>query len=204
VADDDTVSSNLTVRVLQNCGFDVRAVADGQAALDELLRAIPDLIVTDLVMPKLDGMELLRVVRSDPRWHHIPVIAMSASASHYTQEQAIESGCTAFVAKPVRLTALFDAIEGALSLKWQRVAASPQVTTVSSPTLSAGTIDATAAQELHELARMGDINALMQRASELLGGRETQTLLDELRSLAERYDTGAIRRLLGERLPHAP
>ena len=204
IADDDAMSRNLTLRVLQHCGFEVRAVADGQAALDELLRALPDLIVTDLVMPKLDGMELLRVVRSDPRWHHVPVIAMSASASHYTQEQAIESGCTRFVAKPVRLPALFDAIGDALSLEWQREAASSQVTSISNATPLAGMIDAAAGLELHELARMGDINGLMQRAAELLAGTETQMLLDELRSLAERYDTGAIRRLLEERLPHAP
>lgn len=201
IAEDDAASRELTVRVLQNVGFDVRSASNGQAALDELLRAVPDLIITDLVMPQVDGMELLRLVRADVRWRHLPVIAMSASASHYTREQVLAAGCTAFIAKPVRLPALFDAVGRALDLEWRREPASLAAPARSSAAGNTLALEDTAAGELHELARMGDINGLLQRATELFDVTDHNALLDELRTLAERYDTGAIRRLLEERLP---
>src|ERR1700732_430273 len=75
VVDDDASVLQTSILVLENKGYEVRAAQDGFAALAELRRSAPDVIISDLGMPHMSGFELLSVVR---RWFpHIPVIAIS-------------------------------------------------------------------------------------------------------------------------------
>src|ERR1700724_3811521 len=75
VVDDDPSILQTSILVLENKGYEVRAAKDGFAALAELRRSVPDVIVSDLGMPQMSGFELLSVVRR--RFPHIPVIAIS-------------------------------------------------------------------------------------------------------------------------------
>ena len=75
VVDDDPNVRTTSVAVLRNKGYEVRAAEDGFAALAELRRSVPDVIISDLGMPNMSGFELLSIVRR--RFPHVPVIAIS-------------------------------------------------------------------------------------------------------------------------------
>jgi signal transduction histidine kinase/DNA-binding response OmpR family regulator len=203
VADDDEVNRTLVRELLEEVGFEVRTASNGELALQLVRLAPPDLLLTDLVMPVIDGMETVRVLRSDPGSRALPVIAMSASASDYTSEEALQAGCQAFLSKPLRLPDLLKQIGELLGLEWQVAADGPAVNRIATHDCQeALQIDAATARELHHLARLGDLSALIEHAERSLGaGATAAAFIDELRGLAERYDTGAIRRTLDARCP---
>ena len=98
--------------VLESAGHQVEAVADGSAALDALGRSAADLVVTDLRMPQMDGLELLRVLKSDQPT--LPVIVMSGTDPGRRARLfgvAGGLGAKAALAKPFRAEALLDAVE---------------------------------------------------------------------------------------------
>ena len=80
VADDDPIQLKLAVRRLELAGFTVRAAADGAIALDLIRAEPPDVIVSDVVMPNLDGFGLSEAVRTDPALAHVPVLLITNSS----------------------------------------------------------------------------------------------------------------------------
>ena len=80
--------------------FKILAAADGAAGLEMVIRERPDLVVTDLMMPGLDGLELTRRLRADPRTHQIPIVMLTARGALDDRLQGLESGVDVFLAKP--------------------------------------------------------------------------------------------------------
>ena len=97
-------------RLLRFKGFEVVEAGDGQEALDSIESNMPELIVTDLMMPVMDGIELIRKLRADPRTSKIPVLAISADASDRAERNAREAGAADFVTKPIELIPLVERI----------------------------------------------------------------------------------------------
>jgi CheY-like chemotaxis protein len=95
-------------RLLRLHGFDVCEANDGQEALDHVDEFRPDLVVTDLMMPVMDGVELIRRLREDPRTAELPVLAITADASDTAEKRARLAGAADFLAKPVDLPSLLD------------------------------------------------------------------------------------------------
>jgi signal transduction histidine kinase/DNA-binding response OmpR family regulator len=203
VADDDEVNRTLVRELLEELGFEVRTASNGDLALQLVRLAPPDLLLTDLVMPVIDGMETVRVLRSDLQSRTLPVIAMSASASDFTTAEALQAGCQAFLAKPLRFPQLLEQIGELLGLEWHVAADGSAVSRIARQDCQELLqVDAAIARELHHLARLGDLSALIEHAERSLGADVTAAaFIDELRRLAERYDTGAIRRTLDARCP---
>jgi CheY-like chemotaxis protein len=81
-------------------GFEVVTASNGQDAFDKLYLYRPDLIITDLRMPKMDGFELISKLKATERYRDIPVIVFSANTTPQFQEQAIASGAAFFLKKP--------------------------------------------------------------------------------------------------------
>jgi CheY-like chemotaxis protein len=93
LVDDDDVARHVVRRMIERDGHTVQEAADGKAALDALEEGlIPDCIVLDLMMPRVDGVGVLRRMRSDPRWHHIPVVLMTALNDGQEVEEARAMG----------------------------------------------------------------------------------------------------------------
>ncbi|HEX2939854.1 MAG TPA: response regulator, partial [Rhodopila sp.] len=120
VADDNTDMRGYIERLLSNAGFDVQAVANGQAALDAALRQAPDLVLTDVMMPRLDGFGLLTALRSDPRTAHLPVILLSARAGEDARIEGVQAGADDYLVKPFNARELVARVEGAIRLARQR------------------------------------------------------------------------------------
>ncbi|HEY7640717.1 MAG TPA: ATP-binding protein [Steroidobacteraceae bacterium] len=196
VADDDDVSRALACDLLVNLGFEVRRAADGRSALEQMRRALPDAVITDLVMPHVDGLDLTRAVRANETTRSLPIIAVSASASAYTGQEALDAGCDRFLPKPLRLAALCECLGSLLQIQWLYAATQPATST---PALDLGPfkLEQELAGELYHLAMLGDVTGLMERANATLRDNpEAEPFCRELRALANQYDTGAIRRML--------
>ena len=91
----------LFARVLKRNGFTVHEAADGQAALDSLAGFEPQLIVTDMMMPVMDGIELIHRLRAMPSLAAVPMVVITASASPEHESKARAAGAADFIAKPV-------------------------------------------------------------------------------------------------------
>ena len=99
VVDDDADCCKILARLLTNMGDKAIGVSSGQLALDSLLLRIPSLVILDLSMPDMDGMEVLRCIRSNPQTAHLPVVMFSAMSEPAYAANAISNGATDFWVK---------------------------------------------------------------------------------------------------------
>jgi DNA-binding response OmpR family regulator len=100
VAEDDPVTCRFVVSLLEERGHRVLVAEDGESALAIATRAIPDLVVSDLVMPYRDGYEVLRAIRSDERLKDIPVLLLSMRDREEDIVRGFEEGADEYVVKP--------------------------------------------------------------------------------------------------------
>jgi CheY-like chemotaxis protein len=200
IADDDSDNRALLTRLLESVGFLVRAASDGREALDWLGKERVDLIVTDLMMPRMDGMRLVSALRAEPAFAELPVMAMSASASRYTREEALRAGCSEFLSKPLALAGFLEAIGNQLGLRWKyRGVARSSLTTDPSPApaVIAFKLSPELTAELQHLAKQGDIMTLTARVDAALGANAAaRSFCEDVRALAARYDVRGIRQVL--------
>ena len=116
----DDVPQNRAVLVdsLNVLGFDLVEAADGRQALDCAERVRPDLIVMDVTMPVMDGLEATRSIRRSPTLAGLPILASSGSTNHETEAKCLEAGADAFLAKPIDLDEFLAETGRLLSLTW--------------------------------------------------------------------------------------
>jgi CheY-like chemotaxis protein len=112
--DEPEIRANLQ-RLLRLEGYRVRVVADGRAALAALQEHTPDLLLTDAMMPELDGEALLRMLRADARYGKLPVLLLTARADAEDHARALQAGASAVVTKPFQRAVLLDCIRGLLA-----------------------------------------------------------------------------------------
>ncbi len=99
---DDSASARLLISMmLEGEPYEVVTASDGLEALDRARQIKPDLILLDVVMPRMDGLETCKRLRQDPATAAIPVIMISGRGEEATTEASYVCGCTDFVAKPV-------------------------------------------------------------------------------------------------------
>ncbi len=106
-------------------GFDVRIAHDGKEALAQTLERLPDLILMDIQMPGVDGLEATRQLRQRPETARLPIIALTALAMEGDRELCMAAGATDYFSKPVSLSVLTDAIERRLSASETRPLETP-------------------------------------------------------------------------------
>lgn len=92
---------NLLRFLLQSTGIQVMAVGDGKSAM-ELIECwpAPDVILLDRMLPYIDGDQLLRAIRAEPTWSHVPIIVVSAKAQSEEIAEAMAAGATEYITKP--------------------------------------------------------------------------------------------------------
>jgi two-component system chemotaxis response regulator CheY len=102
----------LFARLLRHRGFEVFEVANGQEALDRLATCVPDVVLTDLMMPVLDGFTLIRRIRAITALDGVPVLAMTGTTSAEAEREARVAGAVDVLAKPLDGETLVDRIGG--------------------------------------------------------------------------------------------
>ena len=101
VADDEPHIGRIIKMKLEQGPFRVTLAYDGQEAVD-LLESQPDIdiVLLDLMMPNLSGLDVLRIMRADPRWQKLPCIILTAAGQEQQHRLAVESGASDFLTKP--------------------------------------------------------------------------------------------------------
>lgn len=100
VVDDDQVSHQILRILLRREDHDVFSATNGLEAIESLQIQEVDLVITDINMPEMDGLEFLRWLRNDEKYHNIPVIILTASGQLNLVETANEQGATGFITQP--------------------------------------------------------------------------------------------------------
>jgi chemosensory pili system protein ChpA (sensor histidine kinase/response regulator) len=116
VVDDSLTVRRLTRRLLARSGYRVREAKDGVDALSQMQDEAADLVVLDLEMPRMDGYELMRQMRANPRTALIPIVVVSSRLADKHRRRAFESGAAAFFGKPYPEDALLACVEELLRL----------------------------------------------------------------------------------------
>jgi len=106
VVDDNPTNLKLMAYLLQAKGYDVRTAPDAESALDVVRAEPPALILMDLQLPGMDGLELTRQLKASPAFRDIVIIAVTAYAMKGDEERARAAGCDGYVPKPVDTRAL--------------------------------------------------------------------------------------------------
>lgn len=114
LADDNADMREYVYRLLSPY-YSMETVADGEAVLERVRKNRPDLIITDVMMPKLDGFELLKILRADEKIATIPVILLSARAGEEARSEGMEAGADDYVTKPFSARELLACVRAHLS-----------------------------------------------------------------------------------------
>lgn len=108
--EDNPINMLLIRKMLNVTDYQLIEAMDGLSGYDAALHMQPDLIITDIGLPDISGIELVRRIKQTPALRHIPIIALTADVSENTSEACLEAGCTRVIHKPVSRFALLDAI----------------------------------------------------------------------------------------------
>ncbi|MFE4831558.1 SpoIIE family protein phosphatase [Streptomyces sp. NPDC056672] len=100
VADDNADMREYLTRLLRGAGYTVSTVRDGQEALESVRTEAPDLVVSDVMMPRLDGLALVEALRGDPRTASVPVLLLSARAGQEASIEGLQAGADDYLVKP--------------------------------------------------------------------------------------------------------
>ena len=112
---DDEVDFIDVVRVrLEANNFEVIVAYDGEAALEKVKEDKPDIIILDVMMPKINGFEVCRMLKFDDNYKAIPIIILSALGQQFDREKAVQCGADAYFIKPFDLNLLVTKIESML------------------------------------------------------------------------------------------
>ena len=115
LADDNADMRDYVKRLLSQ-QYEVESVADGLAALDSARGRVPDLVLTDVMMPGLDGFGLLQELRADPQTRKVPIILLSARAGEEARVEGLEAGADDYLIKPFSARELLARVEAALKM----------------------------------------------------------------------------------------
>jgi len=198
VVDDGAENRAVITDLLTPLGFEVVEAANGREGLDMAQRLQPHLIVMDIVMPEMDGLEAMRLLRQLPTCKEVSVIAVSASVSASDSKKSLLAGGNAFLPKPINADKLLDQIATLLQLEWRYApsAAGPPPASEASPIVMP---PAHEMEVLHRLALLGNMHEIMEQAEHLAQLDERyRPFASQLNSLAKNYQSKAVLRLVEE------
>jgi len=115
VVDDSVTVRKVTTRFLEREGFNVITAKDGVDALRVLQDEIPDLMLLDIEMPRMDGFEVAKNIRTTSRWKHLPIIMITSRTGDKHRDRAMELGVNDYMGKPYQEEALLEGINKLLS-----------------------------------------------------------------------------------------
>lgn len=204
LADDNDTNRAVLKDLLTPLGFQVHEVVNGRAMLEATRTTRFDLILLDIVMPVMDGLEAVRQLRRQPEGQHVPVIAISASVSLQRKQESLAAGCQAFLAKPFHLDELFACIQELLHLEWIYSATSE------TPCASSERLATPAAEpahmvppppevlaELHQVVLVGQITRLRKLLDQIEAQDPSfQPFVAHLRRLAKDFQIDEIQHLI--------
>jgi chemosensory pili system protein ChpA (sensor histidine kinase/response regulator) len=117
VVDDSLTVRKVAGRLLEREGYQVLMAKDGVDALEQIKDTVPDVMLVDIEMPRMDGFDLTRHVRGDPRTNQVPIIIISSRTAEKHRTRAEQLGVNVFLGKPFQEAALLQHVEELLGRK---------------------------------------------------------------------------------------
>jgi CheY-like chemotaxis protein len=197
VVDDNWENRSVLVNLLAPTGCTVLEAANGREGLAKVLESPPDAIMTDLIMPEMDGFELIRQIRQNPALQKVVVIAASASVYEEDQQRSLSLGSDAFLPKPVEATRLFDLLAQLLHVEWVYQEAEEREEDLAKLILP----PRETLEFLLMAARQGNLAELQHRLTDLVQSQpQYQIFVSRLEKLARQFKLNDIERILKEYL----
>lgn len=117
IVDDNQINLKLAKILLSVEGYEIRTASNAQEAQEVLKTFAPRLILMDIQMPGMDGLELTRLLKADPKYKDIIIVAITAYAMKGDKEKALAAGCDGYIAKPIDTKTFPDVIASYLQQK---------------------------------------------------------------------------------------
>ena len=114
VVEDNKLDMRLLKDILEGSGYETLQAADGLEAIDLAFASLPDLILLDIQLPEISGLEVSRRLKGDDRSRRIPIVAVTAFAMGWHEREALDSGCDAYVSKPISMLGFLRTVESFL------------------------------------------------------------------------------------------
>jgi two-component system, cell cycle response regulator DivK len=114
IVEDNTLDVRLLKDILQWRGYETLQTGDGLEAINLAFANLPDLILMDIQLPEISGLEVTRRLRGDDRSRRIPIIAVTAFAMAWHEREALDSGCDAYISKPISIFGFLRTVEAFL------------------------------------------------------------------------------------------
>jgi signal transduction histidine kinase/CheY-like chemotaxis protein len=197
IVDDKQANRAVLVNLLAPLGFEIFEAVDGQDCIHKTQEHKPDMILTDLVMPIMDGFEATRQIRHIAEFKDIIIIMISASVFECHKQQSMEAGCDDFLPKPFRANELLELLKKHLKLTWiyeemetgdaigkndDRTESKPDMCELAGPSKEHAPV-------LFDFAMKGNLNGLVKQLAEFeQADPKLKPFADKIRALAKDFD----------------
>ena len=114
IVEDNEKNMKLVRDILQAKGYETAEAVNAEDGIKLALERVPDLVLMDIQLPGMNGMEALKVLRSDPKTAKVPVVAITASVMTQDRKQIMDTGFDGFIEKPINLKEFLAAVQGAI------------------------------------------------------------------------------------------
>ena len=115
IIEDNKLDIRLLKDILERSGYETLKAEDGLEAINLAFERLPDLILMDIQLPEISGLEVTRRLKGDDRSRHIPIVAVTAFAMGWHEREALDSGCDAYLSKPISVLGFLNTVETFLS-----------------------------------------------------------------------------------------
>jgi two-component system, cell cycle response regulator DivK len=115
IVEDNAINMSLSTFLVQSAGYSVIGAADAETGIKMAREQLPDLILMDIQLPGMDGLEAIGLLKKDPSTRDIPIIALTALAMKGDEARIRASGCDGYIAKPMRYQQFLAAIASVLA-----------------------------------------------------------------------------------------
>ncbi|AFY44807.1 MASE1 domain-containing protein [Nostoc sp. PCC 7107] len=202
LVDDKWENRSVLLNLLEPIGFELIEASNGAEGINQAVASLPDLIITDLIMPVMDGFDFIRQIKQSPQFQNIVIIATSASVFDSDQNQSLDVGANAFLSKPIVVEILLELLRVHLNLIWiyapsSEINANRNQTNVQSNynDFNLPTVDILT--HLYELAKGGNVDGVLQAANDLKTGNHIYLdFAQQVIQLAENFQMKKLREVL--------
>jgi two-component system cell cycle response regulator DivK len=115
IVEDNKLDMRLLKDILERSGYETLQAEDGLEAINLAFASLPDLILMDIQLPEISGLEVTRRLKGDDRSRRIPIVAVTAFAMGWHEQEALDSGCDAYISKPISVLGFLNTVESFLS-----------------------------------------------------------------------------------------
>ncbi|BAY09277.1 MASE1 domain-containing protein [Calothrix sp. NIES-2098] len=203
VVDDKWENRSVIANLLEPIGFEVMEAGDGKEGIERAIAITPDLIITDLLMPVMDGVALIQQVKQSAQLKDVAIIASSASVFESDRHHSLDAGANAFLPKPVAAETLLELLKVHLNLEWVYTAKS-QIEPNQQNTHDICLPPINVLTNLQELAKQGDVDGVVNEANNLKASDPVYfSFAQQVIQLAENFQLKKLRELLSQWIDEA-